>query len=270
VLNVSQHLAALTIASGGQVKVPDGASHAFLRATQVSLSGTAKLDLFSNDLIVDYTGGASPAATIESLVKAGYNAGNWLGNGVTSSTAAANPGRYTLGVLDNATSATPWNVFDGVSTSSHRQVLVKSTWLDDFDLDGLVTSNDAIRFAANYTEGKAATRSLGDLNYNGVFDSNDAILFAAAYNESLSQLGPVPNLVGAPLPAPGFIAASTKSAAGNSPVPSKAALISPSSIARQSKTPVVPTPPPPVASAALSADQKRKLAIALGDGLQTP
>ncbi len=45
------------------------------------------LDLTNNDLIVDYSG-ASPIADVEDMVRAGYNGGNWLGKGITSSTAA--------------------------------------------------------------------------------------------------------------------------------------------------------------------------------------
>ena len=67
-------------------------------------------------------------------------------------------------------------------------MIVKFTWLADLNLDGVVTSNDAITFAANYHEGAAATHMTGDLNYNGVTDSSDAILFATAYNEGLPHL----------------------------------------------------------------------------------
>jgi autotransporter-associated beta strand protein len=146
------------------------------------------LDLGNNDLVIDYTGGSSPVTSIEAMVASGYNGGNWLGKGITSSTAALNTGRYALTVIDNATIPTHLDNFDGVDTSNHNQVIVKFSWVADIDLDGLVTSNDAITFAAHYTEGAPANHQTGDLNYNGVFDSNDAILFAAAYSESLPHL----------------------------------------------------------------------------------
>ena len=148
----------------------------------------ATLDLTNNDLLLDYTGGTSPLTTIEAMVRAGYHSGDWTGTGLTSSTAAANPGLYALVVLDNATRPTPFPSFDGIDTSSHQQIIVKFSWVADIDLDGLVTSNDAIAFAANYSDGAAANHQTGDLNYNGLFDSGDAILFATAYNESLPHL----------------------------------------------------------------------------------
>ncbi len=39
------------------------------------------LDLGNNDLIIDYSG-ATPAASIEDMVRSGYNGGNWLGKGI--------------------------------------------------------------------------------------------------------------------------------------------------------------------------------------------
>ena len=155
-----------------------------------SAAGTyfATFDLTNNDLLIDYTGGGSPLTTIEAMVRSGYHNGDWLGKGITSATAATNPGLYSLVVLDNATRPTPFNIFDGIDASSHQQVIVKFSWVADIDLDGLVTSNDAIAFAANYSDGAPANHQAGDLNYNGVFDSGDAILFATAYNESLPHL----------------------------------------------------------------------------------
>ena len=155
--------------------------------SSLSLNTLSTLDLVNNDLIIDYTvSGSSPLTTIEALVKSGYHSGDWNGKGITSSTAAGNPGLYSLVVLDNATRPTPFPTFDGIDTSSHQQVIVKFSWVADIDLDGLVTSNDAIAFAANYSDGAAANHQRGDLNYNGIFDSGDAILFATAYNESLA------------------------------------------------------------------------------------
>src|SRR5207253_6992871 len=43
------------------------------------------LDLGNNDLIIDYSG-ASPVASIEDMVRAGYASGSWTGNGINSST----------------------------------------------------------------------------------------------------------------------------------------------------------------------------------------
>ena len=48
------------------------------------------------------------------MVRAGYNGGNWLGNGITSSTANANR-NFALGVADNAKLAIPFGDDAGCS-----------------------------------------------------------------------------------------------------------------------------------------------------------
>jgi hypothetical protein len=72
---------------------------------------------------------------------------------------------------------------------------VKFTWVDDLDLDGLVTSNDAIQFGNNYSLGDPATHMTGDMDYDGVFTTNDAILFGNNYDTSLPSL-PEPGSLG--------------------------------------------------------------------------
>jgi autotransporter-associated beta strand protein len=148
------------------------------------------LDLTNNDLIIDYTGGASPLADIEAMVKSGYSNGTWTGKGITSSVAALNPSLFHLAVADNAQlGGTAFDSFDGVNTSSHQQIIVKFTWIADINLDGLVNANDAIAFATFYSEGQTgAHHQFGDFNYDGVIDTNDAILFSTAYNESLPHM----------------------------------------------------------------------------------
>src|SRR5207248_8383141 len=56
-------------------------------------SSAAKLDLADTALIVDYTG-SSPLSMLRTKIIQGYNGGTWTGNGITSSSAAANPAKY--------------------------------------------------------------------------------------------------------------------------------------------------------------------------------
>lgn len=53
--------------------------------------GAQALDLTNNHLIINYAGGADPVATIRQYLTEGFNNGSWNGNGIMSSTAAANP-----------------------------------------------------------------------------------------------------------------------------------------------------------------------------------
>jgi autotransporter-associated beta strand protein len=168
------------------------------------------LDLANNDLILDYAaGGANPAQDVEDMIRAGYHNGDWLGIGVTSSTAAAGNGNYGLAVADNALLTNKFGDGTGGKPKFAGQnvddttVLVKFTHRTDLDLDGLITTNDAIIFATNYRGGVAAYHSIGDMDYDRIFTQNDAIIFASYYNASLASL-----------PEPGFAAAGLGLTAG--------------------------------------------------------
>jgi len=147
------------------------------------------LDLTNNDLIVDYTGGSSPLTAIEALVASGYHGGDWLGKGITSSTAHSNPGLYSLVVLDNATRPTHFGSFDGIDTSSHDQVIVEVLVGGGPDLDGQVTPNDAIVFAKQLQRGPCGQPPVGRPELQrGLRRQRRRFLFANAYNESLPHL----------------------------------------------------------------------------------
>ncbi len=161
----------------------------------LSIDATSKLDLTDNDLILNYTG-PSPIANVEAMVRAGYNGGNWQGNGITSSIVAdpsAN-GRYVLGISDNAerTAATQFSTFDGQSVDD-TTIFVKFTYRADINLDGVVNVNDSFLFNGNYNEAAPlAEWATGDQNYDGKHDINDSFLFNGSYNESLNNLGRSP------------------------------------------------------------------------------
>jgi autotransporter-associated beta strand protein len=168
------------------------------------------LDLGNNDLIIDYTGTIdpdSPRASIEDMVRSGFNFGDWLGKGITSSVAGAllANNNYALGVAENAALPQPYGdgtedpntggpKFNG-QTVDRTTVLVKFTHRIDLDLDGLITSNDAALFNGNYSENDPAYWLIGDVDYDGIFTSNDAALFNGIYDESVASL-PEPATLG--------------------------------------------------------------------------
>jgi hypothetical protein len=130
------------------------------------------------------------------MVRSGYNGGNWLGKGITSSTAAdaLASGNYALAVADNNALTNKFGdgtiggpQFDGQSVDD-TTVLVKFTHRVDLDVDGLVTPNDAIIFATNYLFNGNANWITGDVDYDGVHTQNDAIIFATFYNGTLPSL----------------------------------------------------------------------------------
>lgn len=75
----TEKMAGLSVGNGAMVVLTSGSNKALV-ATSVATTGTGKLDLANNGLIVDYTG-ASPLASIRTQLIAGYGARkNWTGN----------------------------------------------------------------------------------------------------------------------------------------------------------------------------------------------
>jgi hypothetical protein len=179
---------------------PAGDDAQVSRPSSLSISAGATLDLTNNDLILPYTG-TSPAGDIEDLIAQGFNGGDWLGTGITSSAAASDDaaGNFVLAIVDNANLPQPYGVsnggdnFDGVDVPL-ESVLVKFTHRVDLNLDGLVTDADAIIFSTNYESGAAANWGIGDLDYDGTFTDNDAIIFGTFYDTGLAHL-PEPSTV---------------------------------------------------------------------------
>jgi glucose/arabinose dehydrogenase len=180
----------MTLSNGARVTLTNSASDRVLivNAGGLSMTGTSRLDLTDNDMIIDYSG-TTPAADIEADIRSGYNFGDWLGNGITSSAAAANA-NFHLGVADNASFAAPFGtvqggpLFRGIDVDA-TTVLVKYTHRVDLNLDGRVTDSDAITFSTYYEPGASADWSIGDLNMDGLFSDDDAILFSTHYDTTL-------------------------------------------------------------------------------------
>ncbi len=188
--DLAVHVASLNLTNGATATLTSlgvartASNHRVLvvQSNTLSVDTSSKLDLTDNDLIVDYTGSAP---NIEGLIRAGYNAGNWQGNRITSSAAAAVAnGGVMLGVIDNALRQSPYATFSG-QTVDTTTVLVKFTHRADLNLDGIVNVNDSFIFNGGYNEAIPAYLAIGDVNFDGLFTINDSFIFNGAYNESL-------------------------------------------------------------------------------------
>jgi hypothetical protein len=181
--SASQRFSALTIA--GNVAVTLGGNKT-ITTSGLSITGAGKLDLADNDMVVRYTtaqAGTVPAA-IESLVKQGFNGGNWLGTtGITSSSAAAD-GRTALAVVDNA--ALGRTSFSGVTGLTGREVLIKYTFCGDANLDGQVDIGDLGLLAGAWQQpGKGWFD--GDFTYNDTVDIGDMGLLAGNWQRGVGN-----------------------------------------------------------------------------------
>ena len=102
------------------------------------------------------------------LVTTGYNSGDWLGPGMTSSAAG------------------------GVTGLDGDDILVKYTYYGDADLNGTVDPDDFNQFLAGFQDSSLPRTWLyGDFDYNNMIDPDDFDLFLAAFQNngaSLSEL----------------------------------------------------------------------------------
>ena len=135
----------------------------------------------------DYNGTSSPAATIQSLLTASYDGGLWDAGQFRDSSESTSG--LTLGWFDNGSS----------------KVTVMATYAGDFNLDGVVNSQDLDIWKANVGT-SAATWQMGDANHDGVVNGLDLDLLRA--NVGLPQLagGSLGDVSAAEVPEPGTLA----------------------------------------------------------------
>jgi hypothetical protein len=175
--------------SGATVNMPANGNRVLV-VKSIALSGTAKLDLFDNDLMVDYTG-ASPLSAIQALINTARNGGDWLGaSGITSTTArTASPQNTTLGAMEGSEYIGIYGggaQFDGNPVDS-TAVLVKYTYYGDSDHNGMVEFDDYVRVDAGFNGGLTGWVN-GDFDGNGIVDFDDTVLIDLGYNSQGAAL----------------------------------------------------------------------------------
>ena len=149
-----------------------------LDTSSLSISAGGTLDLWDNALILrDQTGGVNQGAnlsTIQGLVNTAFNNGAWDNPGITSSSVIADLGAYsvlTVMVYDNTVLGV--DSFEGINglqtDNGGNQVMLKTTYLGDFDGNGIVNSADYGWLDFYYGYGL----TVGDLNGDGQVNSAD-------------------------------------------------------------------------------------------------
>jgi autotransporter-associated beta strand protein len=160
-----------------------------------ALTGAAGSDIQRGRIVFDYTGGSSPASTIEGILDTGFDQTPKfsLGQIRTSNPEDASKG---LGWIDNTAAS---------------QVVVGYTWYGDANLDGQVDITDLGLLATNWQT--AGVWGTGDFDYSDFVDITDLGMLATNWQlgvgdplrPSLSEALASVGLTGVAVPEPASI-----------------------------------------------------------------
>jgi hypothetical protein len=234
--DATQRIGALAVGSGGVATLTAGGAKA-LTVTSLNITGSGKLDLNDNALIVDYAANVPPASSpigsVGSLLASGYHGGLWNGSGIMTS--LGNASNFALGFAE-ASDVSVGGKFGGQFVDS-TAVVVKLALYGDANLDGKVDFLDLAKLAQSYNTtvlgATGGTWMRGDFNYDGVTDFLDLAQLAQHYNTASPAMatttttGAMPSVASvlaqatgqSPDPVPSKIAAQAATATKVSPKP---------------------------------------------------
>jgi prepilin-type processing-associated H-X9-DG protein/prepilin-type N-terminal cleavage/methylation domain-containing protein len=167
-----------TSITGGTLQLAAGTG--LTQMTSLSITGNGTLDINNNRIIIDYGGGPDPIASIASWIAGGYAGGSWNGNGIISTAARTNNGRYGIAYADSSDPGNPARLSSGT-------IEIMYTLLGDANLDGKVNGTDFTILAANFNHSVTDGWDEGDFNYDGKVNGADFLLLAANFNQSSNQ-----------------------------------------------------------------------------------
>jgi fibronectin-binding autotransporter adhesin len=153
--------------------------------TTLGITGTGRVDLTDNDMVIK----SSTLAAVQAQITSGFNGGAWNGPGVNSSSAATEPqGRTALGYVDNAELGA--GTFSGVTGLTGTEILVKYTYYGDADISGVVDLDDFSQFLDGYQHQGTVTATWlhGDFDYSGLVDLDDFSQFLFGYQNQGAPL----------------------------------------------------------------------------------
>jgi hypothetical protein len=156
-----------------------------LRTGGLSVTGGGKVDISNQQMTVDYSG-ASPIASIASLVLSGFNGGAFNGPGITTTFIDS---AHAVGFRE--ASAFSGNVPAVFGTVDSDTILIRRVRFGDANLDNTVDLIDFNALAANFGQSGKFWQD-GDFNYNGTVDLIDFNALAAQFGITGSPEGPTP------------------------------------------------------------------------------
>jgi hypothetical protein len=182
----------LAVNAGTVAIAPNGTNAGTSNLGALTIAGatdawTAKFDLNNNDAVVRSTAATKAAdlARLTNQLKQGYASSAWNGNGITSSTAAANANLDTgLALVDNAVFG--FTDFSG-QTVNNDSILLKYTYYGDIDVNGQVDADDLTIFANNFGRTTGAGQVDGDIDFDNDVDADDLTVFANNFGKGIGS-----------------------------------------------------------------------------------
>ena len=137
------------------------------------------LDITNNAIIINGAANTTTEAWILHRLASGYNNGLWNGAGISSSTAAQDPGVYGVGFV---TASDP-----GVTGLTIGQAEIAYTLDGDANLDGQVNGIDFAIIVDNFNKAAPDGWADGDFNYDGSVNGADLALFGQNFNTGVNS-----------------------------------------------------------------------------------
>jgi len=181
IFNSTQHLAALNISGTGAATLAAGSGRVLVTKA-LSTTGSGRLDLTDNAMILDYSG-ATPLLSIQAGLVSGYNGGLWTGTGIRSSIAAATPGT-ALGFAEATDLYTSFPAAFARQSIDNTSIVVRYTLAGDANLDKHVDTIDFNLLAGSFgVSGKRWFNA--DFDYNGTVNTIDFNQLVANFSKSM-------------------------------------------------------------------------------------
>ena len=228
-LTQSGTIGAISIGASGAVALSaNGVNSAkVLDTSSLLIAAGGKLDLSDNGMILrDQSAGGNQAANlamVQGLVNAASDNGNWDKPGITSSTVVADLSAYsvlTIMVYDNTILGV--DSFEGINNlqtdNGGNQVILKTTYVGDFDGNGIVNSADYGWLDFYYGYGL----TVGDLNGDGQVNSADYNGIDYGYGYQAYGVLAGEGMTGAVMPAGSSVSTGIASSAAPEPAPEPA------------------------------------------------
>jgi len=207
---IRQH--ALTLSGSAVATIGhDGTSAATSTLDSLSISGSAKLNLTNNKLIVHGTpvgtwNGSTYTGSI-GLLASGRNGGSWNGAGIMTSESNAITPRVltTLAIATGDQTGYAGGTFGGQSAAS-GDALIMYTWGGDANLSGFIDGDDYFQIDSHVgLNGSAFGYFNGDFNYDGAIDGDDYFIIDSNIGAQGMPFPPSPVLSPVPEPSVGFL-----------------------------------------------------------------